>query len=119
MLGQGSEVELDQIRLHMLDDAIAHVGRQQINDGGMNRCGGRERPTVPAILLHELRNVIGQLLEDAALRFGFDSLMLRGGTGVSPVAAVVESSGEISDLVLESAVRIGDETTGKFGYSAR
>ena len=109
-----SGLDFHQIRFHVFDDALTHRRRKQIDDGGVDRGWRGERPTFGASELHDFANVVGELLEDAAIILRLEALTLGDAVHVTPTAGLSaavadwETAGLIRQLVLIPAMRISE-----------
>lgn len=99
-----------QIGFYMLYDPISHDGGEKIDNRGVNRCRRRKRPAGRAILLHNFRDVIGQLFVDPAIRLRFQVRPFRHRIHVPATATVADRkpASHVRLLVGQSAVRVGD-----------
>src|SRR4051794_1610859 len=74
MLWQMRDVDLYQIGFHVLDNAITHCRREEIDDRRVDLSRRRERPAFDGFGLHDIRDVIRQLPEQTAVVFRLQSL---------------------------------------------
>ena len=107
MAGQFCRLDFYQIGFHVFDNAIADLGRQLIDHGGMNRRRRGKRPAVFPFPLDDFDDAVGQLLADPSVIFIFDSgsfgyriHLPRGGTAR-------ESAGLVGHFILVTAVGVG------------
>ena len=109
MTRQFRRLDFDQIGFHVLDDSIADAVRQKIDNRGMNfGCRG-ERPTFFAAVVNNFRDLIGELLMNAAIGLGVQFALGNGGSmlNAGPVANRI-ASGQIAHLIDKSSMRVGD-----------
>lgn len=101
-------LNLDQIRLHVLDNSLTNFLRQEFDDGRMNRRRRGEGPTFLAFALDGFSDVIGQLAENPAIVFALDSLTL-GGSALTPAAGITNRKTPrlVGQFILIAAVRVG------------
>jgi len=91
----------------MLDDAIANLWRELIDDSGMNRGRRGERPAVFSFALHHVDNAVRELFHDAPLGFVFDPCPFRDRIHLAWRRAARKPAGLVSHLVLVTPVRFG------------
>lgn len=99
MRPQLGRLDLHQIGGDVLNDPLSNCHRQKIDNHIVNRRLGRERPSFPALGLHDLRNSIGQLLPDPAVGLAFERRPIFGEDYVMLTRLHIER---------QSALRSGD-----------
>ena len=88
----------------MLDDAVANLRWELVDDGRMNRRRGGERPTVFSFALHHVDNAVRKLLHDSPIIFVFDPSPFRDRISLSRSRATREGAGLVRHLILVTAV---------------
>ena len=94
----------------MLDNPVAHLSRQKIDNGRMNFRRRGKRPAFDAIAFHNLYNLIGKLFMNAAIGLGLQLSPFRDRTCMPPARAVAhgKATSQISYLINKLSVRVGD-----------
>ena len=110
MSGQFRRLSFDEIGLHVLNDPVAHCGRQEIDNRCVNFRWRGERPAFDPIACYNLCNLIGKLFVNTSVGFGFQLRPFRDRIRMSSTRAVAyrKPSGEVTYLVDQFPVRIGD-----------
>src|SRR4051812_20600707 len=112
MLRQFCRLDLHQIGFHMLDDALTNKPRQQIYNRGGDRRRRRKWPALGPRVLHDLRDVLGQLFKNPTIVFRLESLTLSNrilvaaAPRLSATIADRKSAGLIGQLVLIATVGV-------------
>ena len=110
MIRQFRRFDLDQIGLHVLNDPVANAVGQKIDNRGMNFGRRGEGPAFLATAVNNLSDLIGQLFVNPAIGFGCKFSFGDGRRSAMGARAFGDrkTSGQVSYLVDESAMRIGD-----------
>lgn len=97
---------LHQIRFYVLDDPVAHVAREKIDNRLVKLRGCGKRPAFEVIALHDLGNLIGELFINAPIGFVLQFRLRSRCSRVRTGAIGRISPGRIGELVAEFAVRV-------------
>ncbi len=101
MLWQIRELDVHQIRFYMLDDTVAHLRRQQVDNRRVNRGGRGKGPAFASFPVHYLRDVVGQLPENPAIVLRLEALAFRDAIHMTatPTCAAAIADRKTSSLI--------------------
>ena len=111
MRRQFGRLDFDQIRFDVLDNLVARIPREKIDNVRIDFGGCGKGPTLGFFPAQNFGDLIGQLPINATIVFAGKSLSFSNGIHVPsahPSIAYRESAGLIRHLVHQSTVGVGD-----------
>jgi len=104
---QPGRLDLDQVRLHVLDDAIPHVAGQKVDNRLVKLSRSGERPAGKSVALDDFGNLVGQFPVNAAIGLVLQLRFGNGGPEVSAGAIGRVPAGLVGHVVAQFAMRFG------------